>query len=453
MNDAWKKIGTRLLVRTLDALIVLGRWLFAAARWAAPPFLAAGAFLFRRVFVHLYKVLLLGRRAVRRVLGSSKSRFVFFLANRYVVHAAILALAIGVSAASLLAKDAQAADTGERTLLFSILSSGADEDAATVEDQTLPIFRPAGASYLGSGTLRAAEHVDEDTEPFVPQTLETVAGGSALVAPTATGGRSVAARDRVVSYKVEEGDTIGSIAGDFRLSVSTILWANNLSARDYIHVGDSLKIPPLDGVLHTVKQGDTVAKIASRYGAAADRILAANRLQDASDIRAGDVLIVPDGEPPQAPGAPRAPRPIAPIGSIFKPPSASPNRSTRFLWPTSGRRITQYFGVWERVHGVRIHTGLDIDGDYSSPIYAAEDGIVIVAGWGTGYGLHIDIDHGGGVVTRYGHSSKLFVRPGERVKRGQTIAMIGSTGYSTGTHVHFEVRIGGRAVNPIPYLR
>jgi murein DD-endopeptidase MepM/ murein hydrolase activator NlpD len=147
------------------------------------------------------------------------------------------------------------------------------------------------------------------------------------------------------------------------------------------------------------------------------------------------------------------PRPIAPIRSIFVPSGATPNRSTRLQWPTSGHVITQYFGVWEHVSGWRVHTGLDVAGNYSSPIYAADDGIVIYSGWHGGYGYSIDLDHGNGMVTRYGHSSKLLVKVGDYVKRGQVIAMVGTTGWSTGPHLHFEVRINNRAVNPLGYLR
>jgi murein DD-endopeptidase MepM/ murein hydrolase activator NlpD len=107
--------------------------------------------------------------------------------------------------------------------------------------------------------------------------------------------------------------------------------------------------------------------------------------------------------------------------------------------------ITQYYG-WR-------HTGLDIDGDYSSPLYAAHDGTVTTAGWNKGgYGLQVIVS-GSGVMTRYAHASKLFVTNGERVKKGQVIAMMGTTGRSTGTHLHFEVYINGSRVNPLAYIR
>lgn len=427
-----------------------------AARWIGVPLSSIGRFLFRHGFVRVYRLLLTERRFFRRLVGSSKNRVIFLLANRYAVHIMVALLALGVSATSVYARDTELTDTGDKTLLFAALATGESYDSATVEDKTAPVFELTGINYLGNDVLRPGANYDFDSEPVLPSENGNVVGGGAVVAPTTTGapGKSVAPREGAVEYVVEEGDTIGSIATDYQISVQTILWANNIGPRDYLRIGQKLKIPPVDGVIHTVKAGDTIQKIAQKYGADADEILAVNRLGDGAGLRVGEEIMVPGGEPPAAPKVvAKASRPIASLGSIFAPPPANPNRSTRLLWPTSGHRITQYYGGWECVRGCRVHTGLDVDGDYSSPLYAAEDGIVIVAGWGGGYGYHVDIDHGGGLMTRYGHASKLFVKPGEYVKRGQTIAMMGSTGFSTGTHVHFEVRINGRPVNPISYLR
>lgn len=127
------------------------------------------------------------------------------------------------------------------------------------------------------------------------------------------------------------------------------------------------------------------------------------------------------------------------------PPPSRVQSSSRFLWPTPSKKINQYFG-WR-------HTGLDIDGNYSSPIYAADSGRVERSdSAASGYGLHIVLNHGGGVETLYGHLSKSFVRVGDSVQRGQTIGMMGCTGWCTGPHVHFEVIIGSRKVNPLSYL-
>ena len=125
----------------------------------------------------------------------------------------------------------------------------------------------------------------------------------------------------------------------------------------------------------------------------------------------------------------------------------------QLAWPVNGE-ITSPFG-W-RVHpiwGTQIfHAGLDIGADYGDPVHAADSGTVVFAGWMGGYGNAVMIDHGGGMVTLYGHNSSITVGEGEQVSKGQTIALAGSTGNSTGPHCHFEVRIHGEVVSPLQYL-
>lgn len=103
--------------------------------------------------------------------------------------------------------------------------------------------------------------------------------------------------------------------------------------------------------------------------------------------------------------------------------------------------------------GAAMHSGVDIPGPIGTPIYATADGIVGRAGWVGGYGNLVELEHGQGIQTRYGHMSEIIATPGTRVKRGQLIGLMGSTGRSTGSHLHYEVRLGGRAVNPTPFLR
>jgi murein DD-endopeptidase MepM/ murein hydrolase activator NlpD len=105
-------------------------------------------------------------------------------------------------------------------------------------------------------------------------------------------------------------------------------------------------------------------------------------------------------------------------------------------------------------HGAAMHPGIDLAGAYGTPIYATADGTVLRAGWNSGgYGNLVEIDHGRGITTRYGHMSAILVRPGDHISRGQLVGRMGSTGRSTGTHLHYEVRIDGRAVNPIPFMK
>ena len=120
------------------------------------------------------------------------------------------------------------------------------------------------------------------------------------------------------------------------------------------------------------------------------------------------------------------------------------------IWPTSGYVSSPYGLRW---NGTEFHQGIDIAAETGTPIVATADGVVTAAGWdGSGYGNMVDIDHGDGIVTRYGHASAVAVTPGQTVRRGQVIAYVGSTGYSTGPHLHYEVRVNGQPVNPAGYL-
>ena len=119
-------------------------------------------------------------------------------------------------------------------------------------------------------------------------------------------------------------------------------------------------------------------------------------------------------------------------------------------WPTNGF-ISSGYGL--RWNGAEFHQGIDIAAEMGTPIVATADGVVTIAGWNAGgYGNMVDIDHGSGVSTRYGHASAVVVTPGQRVRRGQIIAYVGSTGHSTGPHLHYEVRLSGQPVNPTSYL-
>ena len=118
------------------------------------------------------------------------------------------------------------------------------------------------------------------------------------------------------------------------------------------------------------------------------------------------------------------------------------------IWPTTSRYVSSYYG-WR---WGTIHTGTDIAGKYADPIYAYKDGLVVYSGWAGSYGYIVKLDHGNGFATWYAHCSKLLVKAGDEVKQGQTISLMGSTGFSTGNHVHFEVRINGVHVNSYPYI-
>lgn len=399
-----------------------------------------------RVFILLgYRIYNLLRNRMGHVIMPAKNTFMYLFTNRYTIHAVIVIIAVFTGASSLSAHEVRTERFGEGSLLYSIVGNQELE----LYEETLDIDSlQQMKEYNGKDALAVLPQVDY-SEVARGELAQTVAEGSALAVPTISeGGDSVAPRDKIEDYVVEEGDTLNTIASKFGISLSTLLWANNLSSSSYIHPGDKLTIMPVSGVLHTVAKGETVAGIAKKYQAEASEVIEFNKLADGSDIRIGEKLVVPGGvKPAPKPSAPT--RYTAPVSSIFSstPPAGSASDyGTRLLWPTSGYRITQYYH-WS-------HHGLDIAGRLGvDRIYAAESGVVTRAGWFSGYGYCVDINHGNGMVTRYGHASRLFVNVGDRVSRGQTVALIGSTGWSTGPHLHFEVIINGAKYNPLSYIR
>lgn len=259
---------------------------------------------------------------------------------------------------------------------------------------------------------------------------------------------STATRQEIVYYTVQNGDTVSTIAHRFEITVNTILWANNLSAYSLIRAGDRLTILPYSGVLYTVKKGDTLAKIAQTYDIELEKIISCNTLGNSLSI--GQKIIVPGAKKIETAVARKTTSSsytgISVIKDLIKSPTTKVS-GNMMTWPTVGHRITQYFS-WS-------HNGVDIANKVGTPIYAADSGTVILAkgGYNGGYGNTIVIDHGGGKKTRYGHASKLFVRVGDVVAKGENIAAMGSTGRSTGPHLHFEVLINGARYNPLNYIK
>ena len=255
-------------------------------------------------------------------------------------------------------------------------------------------------------------------------------------------------RNSIIYYTVQSGETISSIAGAFGLNVNTILWANNLSERSLIRPGDKLTILPQNGVVYTVVKGDTVGKIARKYGIGENLLISENNL--GNSIAIGQKIIIPGGRlitnTSVAANTTKTNNytGISVIKDLVKAPATKASGGS-MLWPTVGHRITQYYS-WR-------HTGLDIANKVGTPLYAAAAGKVEFSGWSNGYGYNVVINHGSGKKTRYAHASKLFVKVGQSVDRGENIAAMGSTGWSTGPHIHFEVIVNGVKYNPLNYVK
>lgn len=244
----------------------------------------------------------------------------------------------------------------------------------------------------------------------------------------------------VVTYTVQGGDTVQAIADIFGLQPTTIMWSNPAieDAPDLLRVGQKAIILPIDGVYHTVGVSDTLVSIAEEYKVEVEAIVACeyNYLEPPEYlIQAGEKLIVPGGEKPYVPKVVTAYTGAIPEGA----------RGTGlFQWPVLGT-ITQ--GYW---YG---HRAIDIGAPTGSAVLATDGGFVSFAGWtDVGYGYLIVIDHANGFATYYAHLSNIYVFVGQAVERGQVIGAVGSTGWSTGPHLHFEVRYYGTQQNPRAYL-
>lgn len=330
-------------------------------------------------------------------------------------------------------------DSSEKTFLSKILPQESPVASALLFVDGLgnrlgSVFRPIGgpANDIAGGP-------EDDTGST--DRLETVAG-SALVAqgpiltiiPAGNDYQASFERGSILTYEIESGDSLQSIAADFGISVETLMSVNGIPAGTKLKAGDKISILPIDGVRHTVKSGETVRGLAQTYKADADRIIAFNDLPDDGHIKPGDVLIIPGGEF-HVPISPKyAPEKVVPVQSL-------PNLVGYYGLP-SGGRITR---------GLHNFNAVDIGGRNwcNTPIYASAAGTIITAdaqGWNGGYGKYIKIAHPNGTITLYAHESQLLVSVGQYVAKGQAIALMGSTGNSTGCHVHFEVR-GAR--NPL----
>lgn len=229
---------------------------------------------------------------------------------------------------------------------------------------------------------------------------------------------------QVIAYVVRNGDNPEKIAVSFGINTNTLLWANNLKNGDLIRPGNELIILPINGVRHKVQSGDTIVGLAKKYQADSEEISQFNSLLSNNDLQKGAYIIIPDGEMPSLP----KPKISAPKFSSYATAPIS-----WLIMPTTGRN-------WGRLHGFR---GVDIANQCGTPIYSAAAGRVIlvdVIGWNGGYGKNIRIQHQNGVVTLYAHLSQSLVESGQEVSQGQLIGLMGSTGRSTGCHVHFEVR-------------
>ena len=298
----------------------------------------------------------------------------------------------------------------------------------------------------------------------------------------------------VRAYVVRRGDTVQSVAKRFDLTILGLVSANpNLKSLDRLEVGSILYIPTAEpGLLVRLGRGETIQDLAQRFGLSVSEIARANGLNSPTDVQPGDLVLLPGVQAKTAyqrllriqeaerkareeearrlaeerrkqeearqrrlAEQRRLEQSRARLQQVQSQPrlrrANAVVAAAGYRWPMSNFTVTNYFG--RRGAFQRFHTGIDLAAPVGTPIYAARAGQVSTAGWSRfGYGLHVIIDHGELHETLYAHMSRIVVRPGQWVDRGELIGYVGSTGWSTGPHLHFEVRVGGVVRNPMAYL-
>jgi murein DD-endopeptidase MepM/ murein hydrolase activator NlpD len=268
--------------------------------------------------------------------------------------------------------------------------------------------------------------------------------GTLLRAPLAeaSGGVVEPAPDPPIGFKrhtLASGETLSAVTERYGITMAALVGANpDLSSLDRLPVGVELLIPPTEGLLVTLESAAALPDLLAEYGADPVEVLRTNGLRSPLDLRPGMLLFLPEVRPAEA----------------LERLAAVRELENTYIWPLHGR-LTSYFGRRNLGMGTAaFHRGLDIAAPTGTPIVAARTGTVVFAGWSDrGYGNLVQIRHADGAQTWYAHASRILVRSGQRVSQGETIALIGSTGISTGPHLHLEIHVDGRAVDPLSQLR
>lgn len=253
-------------------------------------------------------------------------------------------------------------------------------------------------------------------------------------------------KGEVTEYRVQSGDTVSSIAQKFGVSIDTIVWENNLKSVESIKPQQILKVLPVTGVKHQVKRGESIYSIAKYYGVDAQNIIDYPFNTFSNDetfaLASGQELIIPEGIKPKeysVTNYSNIAKTVAPIPGVVG--------EGNFMWPTTGTISQKYY--W-------YHSAVDIASRAGPQIVASATGTVVTAGWnGGGYGNYVIIDHGNGYRTLYAHmlNNSIVVKPGQKVSQGQKLGIMGSTGRSTGPHLHFEIKTSKGNVNPLQLLK
>jgi len=247
-------------------------------------------------------------------------------------------------------------------------------------------------------------------------------------------------RKETIKYIVRQGESLNSLATDFGITTMTLKYANSLSSNT-LRVGQELRIPPVDGLFVKVKKNDTLSALANRYKVKTEDIVNYNNLDKDAPIFSGQELLIPGAIVPKAVEVE-----YNRSGNISVPNFSPTSYSSKFIWPTE--TAAHYLSQGYK----RYHKAIDLPRTNGWGIYASAPGVVQTFTTRAGYGNLIVLNHGNGWSTYYGHLSQFKVKAGDYVQQGQLIGIMGSTGKSTGPHLHFEIRQNGAALNPLDYL-
>jgi murein DD-endopeptidase MepM/ murein hydrolase activator NlpD len=412
--------------------------------------------LFYRIIIKAYGAYF---AFIKRVGWKEKKITILSFLHQKLSHITILIITVCVIYGNLTYKSKVQAESvnPEKTILSTLIAN----EFSTLEEEELveqffdqeTIISQTQQDYLDSLSAIRPQPVASTKaleEELAQEDLNAISSdGSSLIKPDMVATeKAKRTRKSAETYTVQNGDTISTIARQFEVNVSTILWENDLSPYSIIRPGDQLVILPTAGVTHKVAKNETLSSISGKYSINQEDILAANSMDGADSLQIGQKLFIPGGQ--KITYVAYKPKVISGISVIRDIVTSKPSRSqslsgNKMAWPTVGHRITQYYS-WR-------HTGLDIANKVGTPIYATDAGTIEYAGWGTGYGNQIVVNHGGGKKTRYAHLSKFYAKKGDSVGKGEAIGAMGSTGWSTGSHLHFEVIISGGKYNPLNYIK
>lgn len=240
-------------------------------------------------------------------------------------------------------------------------------------------------------------------------------------------------------HTLQAGENLSTVAGRYGISLDAMVGANpDISSLDRLPLGIDLLIPPSAGLVVKLEPGESLLDLVAAYGVAPEAVVAANDLRSPFDVVPGMLVFLPGVRPSEA---------LARLQMVRE-------EENRYIWPIHGR-LTSYYGARNLGMGTSsFHRGIDIAAPSGTPVGASRSGTVTYAGWSNqGYGNLVKVRHAGGDETWYGHFSSISVSVGEYVSQGEIVGRVGSTGISTGPHLHFELHVSGRALDPLGTLR